>query len=78
MKDYITEYLKFEFAGKTKSGKTEIWNVLAKNHRDILGQIKWYGAWRQYTFRPADGTVFNTDCMREIISCINRLMDERK
>lgn len=31
-----------------------------------LGSLKWYGAWRQFCFFPAEGTIFNTGCLGTI------------
>jgi len=79
-----SKYLEFDKVWDT--GKTEIWNVLKKtigsgldsSHQFILGQIKWYPQWRQYCFFPSPHTVFNIDCMRDIMRVIRDLMDERK
>lgn len=67
------KFVEFEDTGKTK--KFEIKTIAADN---ILGQIKWYGAWRKYCFYPLGGTIFDVNCMNEIISFINKLMQDRK
>lgn len=41
-----------------------------------LGVIKFWGAWRQYTFQPASNTVLNVDCMKEIIDKVDSLNAE--
>ena len=73
---FKSKYLEFDKAGDT--GKTEIWNVISKSNHFILGQIKWYPGWRQYCFFPSPNSVFNIDCMRDIMRVIRDLMDERK
>jgi hypothetical protein len=67
------EYIKFTPTGLSKSGKTQIWKVTAKDDEsDFLGWIKWYGAWRCYGFFPylpvsAIGElVFEKRCLRDI------------
>lgn len=71
-----SKYLEFDKVGDT--GKTEIWNILSKSSGFILGQIKWYGSWRQYCLFPASQCVFNTSCMKDINDAINELMAERR
>ena len=46
--------------------KTRLWEVWANASDNILGKIRFWGAWRKYTFAPAQGTVFDASCMREI------------
>jgi hypothetical protein len=52
--------------------------VLSRRSGDWLGIIRWYGHWRQYAFFPADGTIWNADCLEEVRVKIRELMDERK
>lgn len=69
------DYIRFEKVGDT--GKTKIWNVVSKKHGNVLGTIKWYGAWRQYTFQPEDSTVFNPECLDTISRFIRNEMYRR-
>ena len=71
-----SQYLEFDLVGDT--GKTTIWNILSKSSGFILGKVKWYGPWRQYSFFPTAETIFNKECMKDISSCIGILMDERR
>ena len=57
-----------------KTRTVEVWSV----HGAILGTIKWFGRWRQYAFFPADGTIFNPECLRDICGEIERLMVARQ
>lgn len=70
------KYMEFDKIGDT--GKTEIWNVLAKRTNFILGQIKWYSPWRQYCFFPSPMSIFNNSCMSDIQDFIKGLMAERR
>lgn len=45
------------------AGKTGVWAVRSKRSGDVLGEIRWFGRWRQYTFSPSPGTTFNPDCL---------------
>ena len=71
------QYMEFNKVGGI-IGKTEIWNVLSKSSGFIIGQIKWYGPWRQYCFFPSPFSVFNPECLSHIINFIKELMAARK
>jgi len=45
--------------------KTKIFEVITKA-RLGLGIVKWHSAWRKYCFFPAEGTIYEEDCMRDI------------
>lgn len=48
------------------------------NVKMILGRIQWYSQWRQYVFMPGYPTIWNRDCMNNIIFFITNLMKDRK
>lgn len=75
--DIDSEYLSF-MEDDHYEGKTKRIVVLSKRHGNILGEIRWYGAWRQYTFWPDLKTIWNTQCLEDVQSCIRALMGERK
>lgn len=72
-----SKYLMFRPV-ENHEGKTEIWSVDSKSGGFPLGQIKWFGRWKQYCFYPARVTVFNIDCLRDISAKIKELMARRK
>jgi len=72
----MSKYMEFDKVGDT--GKTEIWNIISKSSEFILGQIKWYGPWRQYCFFPSPNSVFNNGCMEDIKKFIGELMSARR
>jgi len=72
----MSKYL--EFSERESGCKTKIIEIWTKKHKCLLGEIRWYGCWRQYCFYPSYGTIFNRTCMDDIIEQINILMDERK
>lgn len=54
--------------------KTKIYHLCSqKNELTHLGQIKWYGPWRQYCFFPEDETVFNKTCLKDIMCFLEKL-----
>lgn len=59
-------YIRIIEAGKSKSGKTNIWNVLTADRTKMLGIIAWFGQWRMYTFYPEPKTIFESQCLEEI------------
>lgn len=57
--------------------KTRIVNVCSTRTGHLLGQIRWYGSWRQYCFYPEHATIFNVDCLLDIRQRITTMMLER-
>lgn len=74
----MNEYLDFIFVKHSDSGKTDVYNVRAKLTNLNLGHIKWWGGWRRYIFSPYPDTVFDYNCLGEIRSFIDKLMNARK
>jgi hypothetical protein len=72
----MSSYLLFE--PQPAAGKTTIMRVVSKSSSDVLGTIRWYGAWRQYVFYPSAGTLFSAGCMEDINAVIRELMDARR
>ena len=60
------------------SGKTWIVDVISKSSGIPLGEIKWWGPWRQYCFFPGPETLYNPGCLDAIKTTIRVLADERK
>lgn len=60
------------------SGKTKVFELYSKEGNALLGEIRWYGAWRQYAFMPRGNTVFEKQCLRDITDLLVELMNERK
>lgn len=71
-------YLDFKRVAPLPPKKTCTVYVHSRRHGDLLGVIKWYGAWRQYAFFPEAGTVWNPDCLDAVNGCIRGLMAERR
>ena len=72
----MSKYLEFTIVGLNP--KTMILSVESKRGQYLLGWIKWFGRWRQYAFFPVDGTVFNVECLNDIVNKIKELMKERR
>ncbi len=70
------EFREFPFKGKTK--KTKRFLVYNKDQLVLLGVVKWYSPFRQYSFFPKDDTVYEKTCMTDISAFLTALMEERK
>lgn len=60
------------------TGKTKVFEVIAIEGGFKLGEVKWFGRWRKYSFFPNGETVFEKDCLRDIADFLDRLMKGRK
>lgn len=62
-----SKYLRAVLNAEASEGKkTHVWDILARRDGFLLGQVRWFGRWRQYTFYPSNATIFNPDCLMEI------------
>lgn len=71
-------YRWIEFRMKHDTGKTKVYDVVAKERGEMLGEVKWFARWRKYAFFPAAGTLFEEDCLKDIASFLVTLKEERK
>lgn len=61
-------FLQFtETSDATAGKKTKTFSIqnYARTH---LGYVKWHSPWRKYTFMPEDGTLYDPECLRDIIT----------
>lgn len=58
------------------SRKTLIRDVFSGD--TLLGEIRWYGPWRRYCFYPHGQTIFDRNCLLEIVEMLDLAMKERK
>lgn len=72
----MSKYLDFILLEQKK--KTNVWNIISKSSGESLGNIKWFPRWRQYTFFPHSDTVWNKDCLNDIMDVLSSLMKQRK
>lgn len=58
--------LNFDDKGRvTKIAKTHKFAVINQYNGSLIGYVKFYAHWRQYTFFPLN-CILNKDCLREI------------
>lgn len=73
------KWIKIIQSGNSKSGKTKIFDVVTnEDNMQVLGEIRWAGAWRKYTFQPVSNTMFDHDCLREIADFIEMHTKDHK
>ena len=65
-----TKWLRFLIV--EEKPKTIVLNVVNTSHQ-FLGDIRWYGPWRQYTYTPEENTTFNHQCLKDIASVLDTL-----
>lgn len=72
-----SKWLEFRIAAVKP--KTMVWQVISKKSGNLLGQIAWYGPWRQYAFFPVPADVlFNAECLGDIKAFLENEMQKRK
>ena len=60
------------------TGKTKVWDVLSGGNGLLLGSLRWYPPWRRYVFEPAFATLFDRNCLMEIVDFIEKQMIARR
>ena len=75
MDEVVTKYMTFHLISQTQ--KTQKWAIFNNQSDYLLGEIAWYGPWRQYCFYPEAGSVFNNGCLTTILGFIARLKANR-
>lgn len=65
----MAKWIKFIDEKLSESGKTKIWRLVTiSTFGVLLGEVRWYGPWRKYSFFPNRdlALVFEKDCLRDI------------
>jgi hypothetical protein len=65
----VTYWLHFEEMPKSAERKTLIFAAVTKEGQ-VIGQIRWFAAWRKYCFYPFAETVWEENCLRQIADFI--------
>lgn len=77
MKRYNAKWIYIDFLCRSKSGKTNIYQVMSREGVH-LGDIRWYASWRRYAFFPEINSIYEMDCLRDIAQFLATLKQERK
>lgn len=72
-------WIVFSYMQAHAKGQTRIVAVagIGAARGDKLGEIRWFSRWRQYTFYPEPGTIFNHDCLKAIAGFCKAMHKER-
>ena len=65
-----SSYLTFVNLGIPEGNRLPVYAVENKSS-ERLGQIRFHGAWRKYTFHPEGGMLFDSVCLLEIATFIS-------
>lgn len=71
------KWIYINFLSKSKSGKTNIYQVMADTGY-YLGDIKWKASWRKYAFFPESDTLYEQDCLRDIAKFLEEQKTRKK
>jgi hypothetical protein len=72
-----TEYQYISFIKQPTTGKTQRWSCQNRGSGVELGQVKWYGAWRQYCYFPTLVAIYSAGCLIDIKDFITQLKSSR-
>ena len=53
--------------------KTKVWSCRNNRSGEELGQVKWYGAWRQYCYFPTCPAIYSVSCFEDVNHFIKQL-----
>ena len=68
----IGKYLNVELLDRGSKRKTDKWRVTSVRG-DLLGEVHWFGRWRQYGFSPEISTTFNRGCLIDMAAFLDRV-----
>lgn len=74
----MSKWINFSMEYNSGIKKTDTYLIETKDGQKCIGQIRWYAPWRKYSFFPNPNTVFENDCLRDIVKFIDTLMLARK
>jgi len=52
------------------------YNIINTRHRDCLGRVCWYPAWRQWVATFEDMTVWSADCLADVQGFLTWLKEQ--
>ncbi len=73
----MPNWIKFD-ERETQGKKTRAWIVRSVRRDSRLGEIRWYGSWRQYCFFPEARSVWSHDCLAQVQTFILEHKHDRK
>ena len=77
----VTIYATYSFFDAVElsfTGKTRKLRLINTRAGVIIGDVSWYGPWRQYCLFPVGNTVWSKGCLEDVKSLMKKLDAERK
>lgn len=71
------EYIEMNLLQMDVKKKTETYAVRNIRSQEVIGYIKWEGAWRQYCFYPEGQTIWSRSCLMDVQDFLCKLAYER-
>lgn len=60
---------------EVRGRKTPLFVLINKSSQTAIGEIKWYGRWRQYCFFPDEATVWSDGCLADVRDFLAKLKE---
>jgi hypothetical protein len=51
----------------------QVYVIINRSSRTNIAQIGWYPRWKCYVMFPAEGTIFNDECLESILAFMKSL-----
>ena len=67
-----------EFRHIGSKPKTNVYGIYSLENGGKLGEVYWYGPWRQYTFVPDYETVWHKGCLQDVIDFVDKVNREHR
>lgn len=74
--NFQSKWLTFQQVPTPTERKTKLFRIYNTESGILLGEIKWFGTFRAYSFFPAADCIFETTCLGDISDFILLLMQE--
>ncbi len=73
------KYLMIIHAQRRPGAKTPLYYVCNyRRSNTVIGEISWYGTWRQFCLVPNGSTVWSDGCLEDIRDALKRIADDYK
>lgn len=79
-----SKWIRFEKVGRPRGRLTDIFLVVTKDGGKDgagfaeLGEIRWHAPWRRFAFFPADATLYESQCLRDLAAFCDEQTEARR
>ena len=70
------EFIQVQKLRPMQGRKTATRLIVNKRSGDLIGELRWYGPWRQWCFFPCPDTVWSAGCVRDVLDAISRAKEQ--